>query len=169
MQDGQVTFQSFYHSFLQQYHYALNFWIPIPDTYLLEQSEVSPFSSKLNPQLKSFASFALVFFQTPVLTLSEASEMMEPQAVQLLRSVALFLSLSVRSVVGPQMVASPKLEALRQRWRDGCCSWGEGCASKDMWTLLEGDAYEISRYSNLTLLNLGSYLEPSWKCCCSCP
>ena len=102
----------------------------------LEHSKVLTveLSFKFKPQLESFAScasFTLAFFecQTPVLTLSEAREMMEPQ---LERSVALFLLLSVRSVAGPQMVASPRLEVLRHRWMCCCSSWGEGCGSRDM-------------------------------------
>ena len=87
-------------------------------------------SFKFKPQLESFASCVLdSLFQTPVLTLREAREMMEPQ---LERSVALFLSVSVRSVAGPQMVASPRLEVLRHRWMGCGSSRGEGCGSKDM-------------------------------------
>ena len=53
--------------------------------------------------------------QTPVLTLSEAMEMIEPQTLALLCSLtSSFFSLA-KSLLGPQMVASPKLKELGGR------------------------------------------------------
>ena len=97
------------------------------------------FSSNLDS-----ASFALFFSQTPVLTLSEAREMMEPKTVELEGSVTVHLFLSsVSSVIGPQRVASPRLKELGHRWMGGCCSKGEGCGSKERWTLMDGEDDEI--------------------------
>ena len=63
-------------------------------------------------------------------------EMMDPQTVELEGSESLSL-FPVSSVVGAQMVASPRLEQLRHRFRGGGWSSGEGSGNRDMCTLLE--------------------------------
>ena len=79
-------------------------------------------------------------------------EMMDPQTVELEGSESLSL-FPVSSVVGAQMVASPRLEQLRHRFRGGGWSSGEGSGNKDKDKMM--DVIQILMFSMvpITLCN----------------